>query len=281
VAELNATGLVIARYVYATRENVPDYIVRSAATYRLITDHLGSVRLVVNAATGIVAQRLDYDGYGRVLNDTNPGFQPFGYAGGLYDPATELVRFGRRDYDPAVGRWTAQDPLGFGGGSENLYTYVGNAPITFSDPTGLGPCGRGTWADGLAGAVGTINNIPNTLFGLAYAGLGSTGGAWSMPGRYGNLDVMNHPLIIPGTALTLGDVTLYGPGMWPWDVGEDGNVMAEHEHQHRLQGRLLGVFYVPSNLAGGAAGLILNGGRWHGPANWNERGPQRRPPRPW
>ncbi len=44
--------------------------------------------------------RLDYDEFGRVLLDTNPGFQPFGFAGGHYDPDTQLVRFGARDYDP-------------------------------------------------------------------------------------------------------------------------------------------------------------------------------------
>lgn len=45
--------------------------------YRFITDHLGSVRLVVNVSTGTVARRIDYDGFGKVLTDTNPGF-PFG-----------------------------------------------------------------------------------------------------------------------------------------------------------------------------------------------------------
>jgi hypothetical protein len=33
-----------------------------------------------------LAQRLDYDAWGNVTTDTNPGFQPFGFAGGLYDP---------------------------------------------------------------------------------------------------------------------------------------------------------------------------------------------------
>ena len=37
------------------------------------------------------------------LRDTNPGFQPFGFAGGMYDAATGLVRFGARDYDAETG----------------------------------------------------------------------------------------------------------------------------------------------------------------------------------
>ena len=43
---------------------------------------------------------MDYDAFGRVLADTAPGFQPFGFAGGLYDHDTGLVRFGARDYQP-------------------------------------------------------------------------------------------------------------------------------------------------------------------------------------
>jgi hypothetical protein len=40
-----------------------------------------------------------YDEFGRVLSNTNPGFQPFGFAGGIYEVDTGLVRFGARDYD--------------------------------------------------------------------------------------------------------------------------------------------------------------------------------------
>ena len=103
----------------------------------MITDHLGSVRLVVNATTGAVTQRLDYDEFGRVTQDTSPGFQPFGFAGGLYDAQTGLVRFGARDYDSTAGRWTAKEVLGFGGGNANWYGYVMNDPINLIDPNGL------------------------------------------------------------------------------------------------------------------------------------------------
>jgi RHS repeat-associated protein len=69
--------------------------------------------------------------------DTNPGFQPFGFAGGLYDPQTGLLRFGARDYDPETGRWTAKDPIGFAGGGSNLYGYVLSDPVNLLDPSGL------------------------------------------------------------------------------------------------------------------------------------------------
>ncbi len=75
--------------------------------------------------------------FGNVLGDTNPDFQPFGFAGGLYDQHIKLVRLGTRDYDPETGRWTAKDAIGFRGGWANFYDYVGGDPINFIDPDGL------------------------------------------------------------------------------------------------------------------------------------------------
>jgi RHS repeat-associated protein len=126
----------VARFVYGERVNVPEVMIKGGTTYRLVTDHVGSVRLVVDAATGVVAQRMDYDELGRVLLDTSPGFQPFGFAGGLHDAETRLVRFGARDYDAETGRWTAKDPLLFGGGDTNLYAYALGDPVNNTDPTG-------------------------------------------------------------------------------------------------------------------------------------------------
>lgn len=85
--------------------SVLDYMVKGSTTYRILSDHLGSARLVVDASTGVVAQRIDYDEFGNITADTNRGFQPFGFAGGIYDPDTGLTRFGARDYDPVVGRY--------------------------------------------------------------------------------------------------------------------------------------------------------------------------------
>jgi RHS repeat-associated protein len=136
VAELDGSGNVVSRFVYGTKINVPEYMVKGGVTYRIITDHLGSVRLVVDTGTGAIAQRLDYDEFGQVRQDTNPGFQPFGYAGGNYDLDTKLVRFGFRDYDAFTGRWTTKDPIRFAGGP-NTYGYVQNSPIESTDPLGL------------------------------------------------------------------------------------------------------------------------------------------------
>lgn len=128
-----------ARFVYASRSQVPDLMLKGGRTYRLIADAVGSVRLVVDAADGRVAQRIDYDALGRVLHDSQPGFQPFGFAGGLYDSETGLVRLGARDYDAETGSWTARDPVLFRGGQSNLYQYSHGDPINYVDADGENP----------------------------------------------------------------------------------------------------------------------------------------------
>lgn len=140
VAELDGANAVVSRFVYTGR-NVPAYLIKGGVRHRIITDTLGSVRLVVNADTGVIVQRMDYDTYGNVTQDTNPGFQPFGFAGGIYDPDTKLVRFGARDYDAKTGRWTAKDPIQFSGGDTNLYAYVGGDPVNLVDSKGASPDG--------------------------------------------------------------------------------------------------------------------------------------------
>ena len=137
LARLDATGAVDQRYVYAHRDQVPAYIEADGTAYRVISDHVGSVRLVIDASTGVVAQRLDYGPWGRVLSDTNPGFQPFGFGGGLYDASTGLTRLGAREYDASTGRWTRKDPAGFAGSPINLYEYADSDPVNRIDPLGL------------------------------------------------------------------------------------------------------------------------------------------------
>jgi RHS repeat-associated protein len=138
VAELDGSNHVLSRFVYGSRGNVPDYMIKNGSTYRIVTDQLGSPRLLVDVTTGAIAQRLDYDEFGNVILDTSPGFQPFGFAGGLYDQDTSLIRFGARDYDASTGRWTTGDPSRLTGGP-NFYQYSFSDPVNYIDVKGKNP----------------------------------------------------------------------------------------------------------------------------------------------
>ena len=173
-AELNPDGTIATRFVYASGKNSPDYMIQAGGSYRILSDQLGSPRLVINTSTGAVVQTMRHDEFGNVLQDTNPGLTPFGFAGGLYDSDTGLLRFGARDYDPVVGRWISKDPILFNGGQSNIYVYARNEPINMVDPNGQGPevvlpiCAAAPafCAAVAAGAVAAVGAIAYGISGL-------------------------------------------------------------------------------------------------------------------
>jgi RHS repeat-associated protein len=141
VGEITPTAT--RRFVYASGSNVPEamneQVGPTTTNYRLVTDQLGSVRLVVRLSDGVVVSRLDYDAWGNLLaSSTGQSAQPFGFAGGLRDDVTGYTHFGARDYDPTLGRWISKDPSRWRGG-ENFYAYTNGDPVNWVDSTGNAP----------------------------------------------------------------------------------------------------------------------------------------------
>ena len=135
VALTNGAGAVIARYGYDQLGDLA-LVEQGRETYRVVTDPNGSPLLVVNSKTGSVTDAITYNAWGQVTQETMPGTIPFGFDGGLVDPATGLVNLGARDYDPEIGRWTGPDPIGFSGGDTNLYRFAVDDPVNNGDPSG-------------------------------------------------------------------------------------------------------------------------------------------------
>jgi RHS repeat-associated protein len=127
---------------------------RAGSTYYVSSDQLGTPRVVTDATGAVVATRAhDSLGVPDPAGTTHPEFDvPIGFAGGIADPLTGLVRFGFRDYDPVAGRWTSRDPALFAGGQANLYQYVGNNPVLLRDPAGLW-CIGGSLYGGIGGGA--------------------------------------------------------------------------------------------------------------------------------
>jgi RHS repeat-associated protein len=136
VAELDGSGALVAEFVYGSKGVVPDYVRRGGNTYRVISDHLGSPRYVLNVANSADAPfRADYSSFGDVTG-MGLSWMPFGFAGGHYDADSGLVRFGVRDYAGGVGRWISKDPIRFLGG-RNMFLYSMGDPVNLADPLGL------------------------------------------------------------------------------------------------------------------------------------------------
>jgi hypothetical protein len=103
LAVFDGTDNLIMRFEYADAR-MPVAMTKDGSTYYLTYDQVGSLRIVADTAANVL-KRIEYDSFGNIIEDTNPSFAiPFGFAGGLHDRDTGLVRFGYRDYDPDTGR---------------------------------------------------------------------------------------------------------------------------------------------------------------------------------
>ena len=102
-----------------------------------LADNENTIRDVVNA-TGAVQDHLVYDAFGNITSQTNASQQSqYTYTGQMLDPATGLMYYKSRWYDPQDGRFITQDPKSFQAGDVNLQRYVNNDPLRFVDPTGM------------------------------------------------------------------------------------------------------------------------------------------------
>ena len=126
IEERLSTGEVNRFFADSEEENgVAHYISR---------DHLGSVRELVDSAASVVARNA-YDPLGRSSAVVGTGTGMFGFAGQVPHAPSHTTLAVHRAYDPEVGRWLSEDPLGFVDGP-NRYAYVRNNPIRYLDPSG-------------------------------------------------------------------------------------------------------------------------------------------------
>jgi len=113
-----------------------------AEIYAIVTDHLGTPQEVMDENQQVVWQAVTAAfGQARITYATaRANSKPFEMnlrlPGQVFDAETKLNYNYLRDYDPTLGRYTAPDPVGVGGGT-NPYAYVSNNPLTNVDPLGL------------------------------------------------------------------------------------------------------------------------------------------------
>ena len=157
---------------------------------------------------GGVVERFVYDAYGQVTvlapDWSGPISDAYGwvylYQGGRYDTTSGLYDFRNRDYSPTLGCWLQQDPIGYAGGTADLYQMEQNNPVNQTDRTGLGDMGLGM-ANAIARQM-TQEYLDNaTKTGTLIVGLESTHNRlnYQMPGLslfVGKEDLTTEPNLI-------------------------------------------------------------------------------------
>jgi len=108
------------------------YIAGSTSTF-LNCDRQGSIIAETNAS-GTILNKFVYSPFGETSSISASNF---GYTGQRYDSEIGLYNYKARYYSPSIGRFLQPDPIGYGGGDLNLYSYVGNDGGNLTDPMGL------------------------------------------------------------------------------------------------------------------------------------------------
>jgi len=210
IEETDLGGNMVARYVFGSGIDEPLAVSRGTSTEFYQADGLGSVTSLSTTA-GVVSDSFVYDSFGNVISSTGTFSQPFRYTGREWDSETGLYDYRARYYDPAIGRFLSEDPIGFKGGF-NFYVYVMNEPTTLIDPFGLQSPGQQ-----MAQALSSINpgpidvtgrsnvSYPERLFGTRWCGPGGAGPPVS--GRSHELDVAckEHDDCYDANGITISD----------------------------------------------------------------------------
>jgi RHS repeat-associated protein len=137
VAELDAYGQVRVEYVWGLLGPVAR--IEGGQVQLYVCDALGHVRALIDAQTGQITDRYDYDAWGNLVYRAGITQQPFTWNGAYgyeWIPETGLYHVGARAYDPRTARWLQRDPIDAASGDPNLYRYCGNDPLNTGDSIG-------------------------------------------------------------------------------------------------------------------------------------------------
>ncbi|NLD93284.1 MAG: hypothetical protein GX639_11525 [Fibrobacter sp.] len=175
LAEADSANVITRYYIYG--HGLIGFYVPGTGFFACHYDMSGNM-VAITDGTGAVAAKFSYTPFGEVIERTivNPVCDvPVGFAGeyGILREPNGLYYMNARYYDPTNGRFLSEDPIGLSGGDLTLYSYAGNNPVVFVDPSGLCSQGSGSGVNSTAGAIaylifdatGTINTpgAQNTL----------------------------------------------------------------------------------------------------------------------
>ena len=133
IAELDGSNNVVRLFVHGPGIDEPLAVKTGGSWYYYHADGLGSV-INLSDSSGNQVPGYGYDSFGNLIIDY------FGssvtYTGREWDREAGLYYYRARFYDPETGRFISKDPIGFRGGDVNLYSYVGQNPVNWIDPSG-------------------------------------------------------------------------------------------------------------------------------------------------
>ncbi len=211
LAEADGNNVIQKYYIYG--DGLLAMVTSSGTLYCYHHDATGHTIALTDANRAVV-NKYAYTPFGVIAGQEEAISQPFKYAGkfGVMAEPDGFYYMRARYYDPSVGRFISEDPIGFEGGDVNLMAYVGNNPVMRVDPSGL-------WAAGISGEVSTINPFTSGGGGSYGFNLEYTSDSglhlytYSTPNNAGSVG------FLPGVSLTANVATGNGDWTGPFESG--------------------------------------------------------------
>jgi RHS repeat-associated protein len=225
------------------------------------------VRDWVNSS-GTIQNHLRYDSFGKIASQTASASNPrFAYTGREWDSEIGLYFYRARYYDPTVGRFIGEDPIGFGAGDENLYRCVSNSPTDSTDPFGqqIWPSLPGLPKIPIVGPSPILSPTPDPclqaciLENLGLGAAGSTAFGLGQPTIPTRVKVGGNAT--EGTSIASKRLSKLFPQRLPFDLpAPTAPTMQGLARRSNILGRVLGrwVPYVGAGLLLVDAGLVAN-----------------------
>ncbi len=159
--ELDGSGNVVAQYSYFPGVDQPHSVKRGGSVYYYLADGPGNVVGLLDAS-GALVNEYHYSPWGEAEVEREGVAQPYRFTGREWDAEVGLYQYRARWYDPELGRFLSEDPIGLAGGI-NGYAYAENDPVNHSDPSGLTCLKRATGGQCLLWDLEGISNLPRPV----------------------------------------------------------------------------------------------------------------------
>lgn len=249
------------KYIFAGSQRIAE--IQNTNTYYYHTDHLGSSSVVTDSA-GNSAQQLYYYPYGEIKGNTGSDIAKHKFIDQEWDAETGLYYYGARYYDPALARFISADtivPNPWDPQDLNRYTYAGNNPLIYIDPTGhfkLGTFLKAVVSGIIGGAVFVLSGGTAPILAGIMAGMAA--GATSAALNGGNVGQILQGAVMGGV---LGGI---GGGLYS-AFGATGAyaMLGAGAGYSTATGGLDGLAYYAGGIAGGIAGAY---GAQYAMDNW-------------